>query len=347
MRPNGEGSSATRLIDGVDLMVAPAGMVAARMSPHEARMVVGPGAGELIPHRHVHPDLPVVPRILAHQLPCVRQLSELVGFSGGRSACDRPWVVWVPAVRRLPAVDRSELLPPTQRRYDAGMPLLRAVVLPGLGAIVVLAAAGRAIRLLGGDDPREDKAVRALQDAFGHRSGDGDAAVATTPAGRTEPCKPVDHVTGPLSWYSGVPQTIANGAIWCGITWVLTRDRHSAVAPAAVLALETACFVASAALVGRPRPERVWRPEQPHATSSFPSGHTAAAFALHGTLADLLDSHGARGARLLGPLLRYGIPGAIAFSRVYRGQHHISDTVAGAMLGWWSAAVVRRELISP
>ena len=91
----------------------------------------------------------------------------------------------------------------------------------------------------------------------------------------------------------------------------------------------------------------MWRPEPPHATSSFPSGHTAAAFALHGTLADLVERHGARGAQLLGPLLRYGIPGAIAFSRVYRGQHHISDTVAGAMLGLWSAAVVRQELISP
>ena len=215
------------------------------------------------------------------------------------------------------------------------MPLLRAVVLPGLGAIAVLAAAGRAMRLLGGDNPREDRAVRAFQDAFGHRPDD--------PIG---PRESIDLVTEPLSWYSGVPQTIANGALWCGVTWLLTRDRRAAVAPAAVLALETACFVASAALVGRPRPEGVWRPEPPHATSSFPSGHTAAAFALHGTLADLLDRHGARGARLLGPLLRYGIPGAIAFSRVYRGQHHISDTVAGAMLGRWSAAVVRQELMS-
>ncbi|WP_341995097.1 phosphatase PAP2 family protein [Microbacterium sp. LWH7-1.2] len=226
------------------------------------------------------------------------------------------------------------------------MPLLRAVVLPGLGAIAVLAAAGRAMRLFGGDDPREDRAVRALQDAFGHRPADGDVAVASEPADSGGRCDPVDRITEPLSWYSGVPQTIANGAIWCGVTWLLTRDPRSAVAPAAALALETACFVASAALTGRPRPEGVWRPEQPHATSSFPSGHTAAAFALHGTLADLLESHGARGARLLGPLLRYGIPGAIAFSRVYRGQHHISDTVAGATLGRWSAAVVRRQLIS-
>lgn len=226
------------------------------------------------------------------------------------------------------------------------MPLLRDIVLPGLGAIAVLAAAGRAIRLLGGDDPREDRAVRAVQKVFGHRPDEGDAA-ATDPARPPAPREPIDRVTEPLSWYSGVPQTVVNGAIWCGITWLSTRDRRSAAAPAAALALETACFVASGALVGRPRPERVWRPEQPHATSSFPSGHTAASFALHGTLADLLDHHGVRGARFLGPILRYGIPGAIAFSRVYRGQHHISDTVAGAALGRWTADVVRRELLSP
>ncbi len=225
------------------------------------------------------------------------------------------------------------------------MPLLRTVFLPGLGAIGVLAGAGRAIRVLDGDDPREDRAVRTLQNAFGHGP-DRDATVAADLAHPHGPRESIDRITGPLSWYSGVPQTIANGAIWCGITWLLTRDPRSAVAPAAALALETACFVASAALVGRPRPRRVWRPEPPHATSSFPSGHTAAAFALHGILADLLDSHRARRARLLGPLLRYGIPAAIAFSRVYRGQHHISDTVAGAVLGRWSAAVVRRELLA-
>lgn len=143
-----------------------------------------------------------------------------------------------------------------------------------------------------------------------------------------------------------MPQTIANGAVWCGVTWLLTRDKRVAVAPMAALALETACFMASAELVKRPRPAVVWRPERPHATSSFPSGHTAAAFALHGTLADLLDTRGVRGARVVGPVLRYAVPTAIAFSRIYRGQHHISDVVAGAVLGRWSASVVRREFIS-
>lgn len=220
--------------------------------------------------------------------------------------------------------------------------VFRSFVLPGLGAIAVLAAAGRVARLVGGDDPLEDRPVRAIQAALGHRPDGGDGE----PTDPTDPRELLDRVTAPLSWYSGVPQTIANGALWCGVAWWLTRDRRSALAPGAALALETACFVGSAALVGRPRPLGVWRPEQPHATSSFPSGHTAAAVALHTTLADLLDRHGVRGSRALGPLLRYGIPGGIALSRIYRGQHHISDTVAGVLLGRWSAGVVRRELLS-
>ncbi|MEV1128582.1 phosphatase PAP2 family protein [Agromyces sp. NPDC049794] len=220
-------------------------------------------------------------------------------------------------------------------------PILRPFVHSGLGAIAMLGAAGWAVRLIGGDDPREDRTVRALQSAFGHRHADDGAPL--DPLKRREL---LDRATQPLSWYSGVPQTIANGTFWCGVAWWLTHDRRSAVAPGAALALETACFVAAAALVGRPRPRGVWRPEKPHATSSFPSGHTAAAVAIHTTLADLLDRHGVGGARVLGHVLRYGIPVGIAFSRIYRGQHHISDTVAGALLGWWSAAVVRRELLS-
>lgn len=220
-------------------------------------------------------------------------------------------------------------------------PFIRSFILPGLGAIAVLAVIGRLARVVGGEDPLEDRPVRALQAAFGHRL-DDDGAPVDPPDTR----ELLDRVTAPFSWYSGVPQTIANGAFWCGVTWWLTRDRRSAVAPGAVLALETACFVGSAELVRRPRPEGVWRPEQPHATSSFPSGHTAAAVALHTTLADLLERHGGRGHRVLGSLLRYGIPGGIALSRIYRGQHHISDTVAGVVLGRWSAAVVRRELLS-
>ncbi|MDZ8200762.1 phosphatase PAP2 family protein [Microbacterium sp. SSW1-59] len=226
------------------------------------------------------------------------------------------------------------------------MPLLRDVILPGLAVIAAFAAAGCVIRRIGGDEPREDRAVRALQERFGHHPDVAGAALTAESDVTAAAREPIDRVTAPLSWYSGVPQTIGNGAIWCGVTWLLTRRARSAIAPGAALAVETACFVSSAALVGRLRPQRVWRPETPHGTASFPSGHTAAAFALHGTLADLLDRHRG-GAGTLGPVLRYGIPSAIAFSRIYRGQHHISDVVAGALLGRWSAVLVHRELVAP
>ena len=46
--------------------------------------------------------------------------------------------------------------------------VFRSFILPGLGAVAVLAAAGRVARLVGGDDPLEDRPVRALQAALGH-----------------------------------------------------------------------------------------------------------------------------------------------------------------------------------
>lgn len=226
------------------------------------------------------------------------------------------------------------------------MPLsLRQFALQTTSVVGALAISGLLIRRIGGDDPAEDRLVRKLQAAFGHGPTPAIVIEGTADGPADTEVEAIDIVTGALSWYSGVPQTIANGAAWCGITWLLTREWRSAVAPGAALVLETACFVGSAALVGRPRPERVWRPEAPHATSSFPSGHTAAAFALHGTLANLLVRHG-RGNWLARYLLRFEIPGAIALSRVYRGQHHISDVVAGALLGLWSAHTTRRALLS-
>jgi hypothetical protein len=73
------------------------------------------------------------------------------------------------------------------------MPSLRAVILSALGAIAVLTSAGRAMRLLGGDDPREDRAVRGLQAAFGHRPDEAEAAGAAhsgDPTGLRDPGRP-------------------------------------------------------------------------------------------------------------------------------------------------------------
>jgi membrane-associated phospholipid phosphatase len=90
-------------------------------------------------------------------------------------------------------------------------------------------------------------------------------------------------------------------------------------------------------LVSRDRPTvRFPRPEPlvfvPH-SSSFPSAHSATAFACATILAS-------RASRRLSALL-FLLAAAIAFSRVYVGVHYPLDVVAGAALGILLAVVVR------
>ena len=89
------------------------------------------------------------------------------------------------------------------------------VVLPALGAIAVLTAAGRTIRLLDGDDPREDRAARALQAAdvareaadataeitatLGRARNHGDKSVGTPDPGAISFSKIVTLLAGKLS----------------------------------------------------------------------------------------------------------------------------------------------------
>ncbi len=101
-------------------------------------------------------------------------------------------------------------------------------------------------------------------------------------------------------------------------------------------------FVTIALLVDRPRPP-VGHLDMAPPTSSFPSGHTAAAVALYGVWA-LLAWQRSRSTLLRGllTLLAIAVPIAVALSRMYRGMHYPTDVLAGALLGTaWLAATVR------
>lgn len=99
------------------------------------------------------------------------------------------------------------------------------------------------------------------------------------------------------------------------------------------LAVEVLVFLATTSIVNRPRPT-VPRLDQSPPTSSFPSGHTAAAIALWVALAIVVTVHVRNAfARMLVWIVAIGLPILVGLSRIYRGMHHPTDVMAGVLLG--------------
>jgi YegS/Rv2252/BmrU family lipid kinase len=94
------------------------------------------------------------------------------------------------------------------------------------------------------------------------------------------------------------------------------------------VSLELVVFLVTTLAVHRPRPAVPELDVSPP-TSSFPSGHTAAAVALYGAVALLIYQRTGRNTSWLLLLM----PAAVGVARLYRGMHHPSDVVAGALLG--------------
>ena len=97
--------------------------------------------------------------------------------------------------------------------------------------------------------------------------------------------------------------------------------------------LEVWVFVTTTFIVDRPRPA-VPRLDAAPPTSSFPSGHVAAAIALYVGLAIVISTL-VRNAvvRAIVWVVAVLVPVAVGLSRVYRGMHHPTDVLASVLLG--------------
>jgi membrane-associated phospholipid phosphatase len=143
----------------------------------------------------------------------------------------------------------------------------------------------------------------------------------------------LNDITHYLSYLAETVTVIAVGAtvfVAARLAWKRWRESLFVLA---TLAGEVSIFVGVTALVERNRPP-VSHLDAAPATSSFPSGHTAAAVALYGAIA-VLASERVRSRALvwIAVLAAVLIPVAVGGARMYRGMHYLTDVVAGAALG--------------
>ncbi|PZG92189.1 phosphatase PAP2 family protein [Streptomyces sp. NTH33] len=142
---------------------------------------------------------------------------------------------------------------------------------------------------------------------------------------------------------SAVEETAESTKLWCGaaaaMAW-LGGWRGRKAAASGLTALAVAQLISNGLckqLADRPRPPKQWFPhdeadDRPD-SSSFPSGHTAAAVAFTAAIAPTWPAAGAACA----------LPAAmVALERVQSGAHYPSDVATGAAIGLASAWLTHR-----
>ncbi len=148
-------------------------------------------------------------------------------------------------------------------------------------------------------------------------------------------------MTGASTWLANTTFVLAVMVV--GAVVVARRTRRW-VAPVFLLAAvggEKLVYLIVSVVVGRDRPP-VPTLGYVHATTSFPSGHVGAAVTLYGAIALLLlwSPRATRPARVAAVVLAVVAPLLVAFARVYRGVHDLTDVVAGAVMGAVWLAVI-------
>jgi undecaprenyl-diphosphatase len=116
------------------------------------------------------------------------------------------------------------------------------------------------------------------------------------------------------------------------VVWWRTRRWWFAVIPAIAISLQASIFVAATLVTGRPRPDVPHLDPAPP-TSSYPSGHVGATMALYASFVIMATGIERTWLRRSVISVCSVIPLLVAYARLYRGMHHLSDVVVGAING--------------
>ena len=166
--------------------------------------------------------------------------------------------------------------------------------------------------------------------------------------------RPVQHTAKAVAFFGGDGPFLASGAIYALGSIEGTGEPIGTLSGAALhniesIALATVVTGVAKGLTGRALPDVSAR----HAFSfgrgfhdgngpfvSFPSGHTAAAFAMAATLSGEVRRVDSSLARIVTPLV-YAGAASVGVARVVQRQHWPSDLPLAAVIGTWSGDVVQ------
>jgi membrane-associated phospholipid phosphatase len=130
------------------------------------------------------------------------------------------------------------------------------------------------------------------------------------------------------------------------LLWWRTRRWWFAVIPAIAISLQATIFVTASDVIGRPRPDVPHLDPAPP-TSSYPSGHVGASVALYTSFAIMATTIERAWLRRTVIGVCSLIPVLVAYARLYRGMHHLSDVVVGAINGLVCAGLAAHCLLHP
>ncbi|GAB2597320.1 phosphatase PAP2 family protein [Kribbella endophytica] len=193
-----------------------------------------------------------------------------------------------------------------------GVDLLTRTVAPGvaLGGLII----GLGLALKGPLDGISHAEESVNKDIAGDRTGTWDTITAI---------------------WSQIGNTIGVIAVCIVVASLLlwrTRDlRLAFVAPVAI-AMQGLIFLIAAKVVDRDRPQ-VEKLDASPPTASYPSGHVGASTGLYVAFALLAVRIERPWLRWTTVILCLAMPLLVAFSRLYRGMHHVTDITAGILNG--------------
>ena len=209
-------------------------------------------------------------------------------------------------------------------RRTAVRNLILRVLVPGIALWLAISAFGQLLTgPLVGWNRSESGLNRSLQDT----------------RGRTW-----DTVTSVWSHLGNTEIIIGVCAVAVLVVWWRTRRWWFAVIPAIAISLQAAIFVAATLVTGRPRPD-VPRLDVAPPTSSYPSGHVGASVALYISFAIMATGIERTWLRRTVIGVCSVIPLLVAYARLYRGMHHLSDVVVGVINGLVCAGLAAHCLL--